>query len=431
MNNCFARFGIYKGEIIAPKLPSFYFKGNEFNFRPVTRRELYKVIDKLPTQKSAGPGYIPSWALKDCNLSIGTHFQFAINECINANTFPEILKEAYVTPIYKKGDRHNPERYRPISVTPTLAKNFERLRLEQMSENLDINKKINKNQFGFHKQKSCLNTIIALTEKINHYGAEKDIVLTIFLGLAKAFNSISLDIFVQKIEKYGFGENTRVLLISFPNNRKQCVKNGLVESDWTIINHGVPQGTALGTLVFINYVNNFGEEIGKSSNVLQFADDTAILFYEKNEQCLEAKAKKILMETEQYMKQNKLTLNEGKTEIMVFKNEKLPTVNCVEFNSHSLKPTDEVRYLGVILDKELTYQKQLNNVISKMALAIRSIYLVRNQIPLKARINLFRSPVLSHLEFRAIFFKVCRPTQLTESTNQLDGAKKFAFLNKI
>ena len=184
MNNCLARLGLYKGEIIAPKLPSFNFKGNEFNFRPVTRRELYKVIDKVPTQKSAGPGYIPSWALKDCKLSIGTHLQFAINECINANTFPEILKEAYVTPIYIKGDRHNPENYRPISVTPTLAKFFERLLVEQMSEHLDMNKIINKNQFGFQKQKSCLNTIIALTEKINHYVEEKDLVLTIFLDLA-------------------------------------------------------------------------------------------------------------------------------------------------------------------------------------------------------------------------------------------------------
>ena len=69
-----------------------------------------------------------------------------------------------------------------------------------------MNKIINKNQFGFQKQKSCLNTIIALTEKINHYVEEKDIVLTIFLDLAKAFNSISLDIFIQKIEKNGFGK---------------------------------------------------------------------------------------------------------------------------------------------------------------------------------------------------------------------------------
>ena len=152
MNNCFARLGLYKGEIIAPKLPSFNFKGNEFNFRPVIRRELYKVVDKLPTQKSAGPGYIPSLALKDCKLSIGTHLGFAINGCIKANTFHEILEEAYVTPIYKKGDRHNPENYRPISVTPTLAKIFERLLLEQMLEHFDLNKIINQNQFTFQNK---------------------------------------------------------------------------------------------------------------------------------------------------------------------------------------------------------------------------------------------------------------------------------------
>ena len=156
-----------------------------------------------------------------------------------------------------------------------------------------MNKIINKNQFGFQKQKSCLNTMIALTEKMNRYVEEKDIVFTIFSDLAKAFNSISLDIFIQKIEKSGFGENARVLLNSFLNNRKQwCVRNGVVESDWTIINHCVSQGTVLGPQVFILFVNDFGEEIGKSSNVLLFADDTAILCHGKNEQCLKAKAKK-------------------------------------------------------------------------------------------------------------------------------------------
>ena len=126
---------------------------------------------------------------------------------------------------------------------------------------------------------------LQLTEKINHYVEERDIVLTIFLDLAKAFNSISLDIFIQKIEKYGSRENARVLFNSFLINRKQCVRNEIVESHWTVINHAVPQGTVLGPLVFILYVNDIGEEIGKSSIVLQFADDTAILCHEKNEQC--------------------------------------------------------------------------------------------------------------------------------------------------
>ena len=218
--------------------------------------------------------------------------QFAINECINANTFPDFLKNAYITPIYRKGNRHKPENYQPISVTPRLAKTFQRFLLDQKSEYLDKNKIIHKNQFGFQIQKLFLNTKIPLTEKIDLYFEENDIILTIFLDLAKAFNSISLDIYFQKIEKFGFGENARILLNSFLINRKPCVTNGIVESDWTIIYHGVPQVSVLGPLLFILYVTDFSEEIGKNLIISQNADDTSILCHEQNEQCFEAKAKK-------------------------------------------------------------------------------------------------------------------------------------------
>ena len=157
-------------------------------------------------------------------------------------------------------------------------------------------------------------TIFPLTEKLNHYVEEKVIILT-------------------------------PLLNSFLINRKHCVRNEIFESDWTIINHGVLKGTALGPLVFILYVKHFGEEIGKGSNVLQFADDAAILCNEKNEHCLVAKAKKHRWKVK-HMEQNKLTLNEKKIEIMVFKNEESPTVNCIDFKSHSLKPTDKCRHLS-------------------------------------------------------------------------------------
>ena len=141
----------------------YYFKGNEMNLKSVTTRELYKVIDKIPSQKSAGPGYIPIWALKNCKLSIGFRLQFAIDECLNTNTLPDILKEANITPICKKCDQQNPEIYSQITVTPILTKIFEGFPLEQMLQHLDMNKLFNKNPFGFQKQKSCLNTKIALT----------------------------------------------------------------------------------------------------------------------------------------------------------------------------------------------------------------------------------------------------------------------------
>ena len=428
LNNCFARLGLYKGKDVAPNCSSLTSDGPEFSFRPVTRKELYNVIDNLPKHKSPGPGYIPAWALKDSKLSIGTHLQFVVNECINKNTFPNILKTAHVTPVYKKGDRLEPENYRPISVTPTLAKIFERLLLEQLTHHLTLNGLINKNQFGFQKQKSCLDTIISLTEKINQCVDENEIVVTLFLDLAKAFNSISIDVFMNKIKKYGIEENARILLNSFLCDRKQCVKNGLAKSDWVVINHGVPQGTVLGPLIFILYVNDFSEAVSTNCDVLQFADDTAILCHAKNEASLQLIAEDTLNKTDQYMKQNRLTLNEKKTELMVFRNEKLSIIETVDFKGHRLEASEKCRYLGVIIDRELTYQNQLNKVISKMASAIRSLYLVRYQVPLKTRINLFKSLVLSHLYFSAIFFQNLPSYSIDRINKQINWGIKVCFM---
>ena len=118
-------------------------------------------FDNLPKYKSPGPGYIPAWALNVSKQSIGTHLNFVVNECINKKTFPNILKTAHVTPVYKKGDRLEPENYRSISLTPTLAKIFERLLLEQLTHPLSLIGLINKNQTEFEEQKSCLDTMIS------------------------------------------------------------------------------------------------------------------------------------------------------------------------------------------------------------------------------------------------------------------------------
>ena len=110
-NNCFAHLELYNAKVIAPKTLSFKNKGNENLLGPVTKSELWKIIDKLPTEKSVPPEYRAFWALKDCKLSIRTQLLFASNECMNTNTFPNFLKEDCVTPVFKKGDRQNPENY--------------------------------------------------------------------------------------------------------------------------------------------------------------------------------------------------------------------------------------------------------------------------------------------------------------------------------
>ena len=171
---------------------------------------------------------------------------------------------------------------------------------------------------------------------------------------------MSIDVFTNKIKMYGIGENVRILLNSFFCDRKQCVKYGIAKSDWVVINHGVPQGIVLGPLIFILYVNDFSEAVSTNCDVLQLADDTAFLHHAKNEANLQLIAKDTLKRTDLYIKQNRLTLNEEKTKLMVFRKEKLPIIETVDFKGHRLEESEK--------------KNQLNKVISKKASAIRSFF---------------------------------------------------------
>ena len=207
INICYSKLGLYEGEKEKVELPDYDFDKTELSFRYITRKKLFTVIDQLPQNKAAGPGLHTRWSFKCSKMSIGTHLQLAINECISKNVFPDVLKKAYVTPIYKKGDPLETENYRPISVTLTLAKIFEKLLLQQMLEHVEKYEIINKNQFVFLKRKSSNDTVISLTESVNSLLEENETVVSIFLDLAKAFNSISHRIFLEKIAKMDLVRN--------------------------------------------------------------------------------------------------------------------------------------------------------------------------------------------------------------------------------
>ena len=120
-----------------------------FIFRPFILREIYKVIDNLDNNKAPGPGYINAWALKSGKYALGSHLQIKFNDCIQEKVFPTILKDAHIAQIFKKGDLSVLTNYRPISVTPTFAKVFESLLLNQLVEYLGKFALLNKKQFGF------------------------------------------------------------------------------------------------------------------------------------------------------------------------------------------------------------------------------------------------------------------------------------------
>ena len=157
-------------------------------------REIYKVIDNLDNNKAPGPEYIIAWALKSGKYALGTHLQIIFNGCIQEKVFPTILKDAHITPIFKKGDVFVLTNYRLISVTPNFAKVFERLLLNQLVEYLEKFALLNKKQFGFRSGNSSSDVVLHFIEKIIGNMEDNNDTGAVFLDLAKAINSISHEI---------------------------------------------------------------------------------------------------------------------------------------------------------------------------------------------------------------------------------------------
>ena len=220
------------------------------------------------------------------------------------------------------------------------------------------------------------------------------------------------------------------MLESFLSNRKQCVKNGTENSNWVTINHGVLQGTVLGSLIFLIYINDFPEKMKKREDVLQFADDTCIICQSKSDENLLCEINSVFESTDSYMRQNMLTLNRDKTEVVAFSINGVSKIEQFHYIGIFIEPKTSCRYLGIMIDNNLIFDIQLNQKLTKMANVIRSFYLVRHFLPLKARIVLFKSFVLSHLNFSAIFFQSLSVMSLQRVNKQINWGIKVCHLHK-
>ena len=188
------------------------------------------------------------------------------------------------------------------------------------------------------------------------------------------------------------------------------------------------QGTVLGPLIFLLCVNDFSSNISTTEKVIQFADDKSIVCCGQKGR-LHAKITETLQKTEEYVEMNKLTLNTNKTEIFFFSRDN-SDLRSIFYKNEVVTTQKICRYLCIQIDRNLSFEEQLNKFLKKMAHAIRSIYHIRHQDPLKARILLLKSLVLSHLSFSAIFFQNLSEKNLKRPDLQINWGIRVCFLRK-
>ena len=373
--------------------------GHTFFLSPTKPDEISKIIDCLNLKKSTGPNGIPVFILKAFKDFCSFWLSKLINLCFENGEFPELLKLAKVIPLHKKESILNYLNYRPISLLSVFSKIYEKTIYSRVYSYLVKNNLIYNKQFGFRGNHSVNHAIISITEHIRSLIDKGEYVCGVFVDLEKAFDTVHHDILCDKIRTYGLRGNINKLLKSYLTNRKQYVSINGHDSEVRDVTCGVPQGSSLGPLLFLIYINDLRLCLSKTS-CGHFADDTFIIFHSKKPKTIETIINTELKEIVKWLRLNKLSLNATKTELIFFHSPKHPLNYdniSIKMNGFKLTPVDYLKYLGMYLDKYLDWNHHIEDLSKKLSRANGILSKLRYNAPLDICLQVYYAIFYSYL----------------------------------
>ena len=374
---------------------------NNFFITPTDKFEVSDIIRNLNPNKSSGPHSIPTKILKEIVEIIAEPLAEIINLPFCKGIFINNLKISKVIPIFKeKGCASECSNYRPISLLSNINKIFEKLMHQRLYSFLSVNKCIYDLQFGFRNQHSTNHALIDLTEDIRETLDNSLFAVGIFIDLQKAFDTVDHKILLSKLDHYGIRGIANDWFRSYLTNRQQYVFVNDTNSDLKYMLYGVPQGSVLGPLLFLIYINDLNKAI-KFATVRHFADDTCLLIKNKDLKKLQKQLNLDLKFLCKWLRANKISLNSSKTEMIIFRHSKKKTdynLN-VKINGKKLFPSSHVKYLGIYLDSHLNWSYQCDILAAKLSRINGILSKVRHLVPQKTLKEIYHAIFSSVLSY--------------------------------
>ena len=399
-NNYFSNIGInLKNKItcntsfekyLPPSLVSSIF------FTPSSPSEIKNIINKLKNTNNT-INKMGSKTFKYCSDKISKPISDIFNKIIQTGIYPSELKIACIIPLFKSGDKTNLQNYRPISTLTCLNTIFEKLLFIRLSNFLNKNDFFTTCQFGFRKNKTTCEAILSLLQDAYNANNAGDYFGVVSLDLSKAFDTVDRDILLSKLYNCGVRGNALNLFASYLSNRFHftCVNGSISGHLPSVI--GVPQGTVLGPLLFLIYVNDMPLSVSQSRLVM-YADDTTLynssnsidnLFYILNNS---------LNNLFEWLNANYLSLNINKTKYIIISHRYVPNYLTIRIGSSVVDKCTSFNFLGVIIDSKLQFHDHVNNIINKIS-KTRGILAKINYLPTNILRSLYFSLIFPYLYY--------------------------------
>ena len=396
---------------------------------PVTEDELLSDIKKLNPRKSAGADDITPKLLVNTAEEIITPLCIIFNSAIGSATYPSEMKLAKVLALYKKKEKYLPENYRPISLLSCLDKLFEKVIYRRLMKFIEKHKILYIKQFGFRKKHSTILALISLTDKIKEIMDSGDYALGIYLDLKKAFDTVDHKILLEKLDHYGIRGHANKLIQSYLSERKQYTVINEAKSNVDIVNVGVPQGSVLGPLFFLLFINDIFNCVDIDDLTL-FADDTSVLIRDSNLNRLKSRAETSMEKLANWFGCNRLTLNFEKSHFIIYhsKNRRIGhDYDHLKVGNRTIKRVKFVEYLGVTIDENLSWEKHVNKLRANLTKFYGVFYNIRGILNDSLKKQLYFSLVNSRLSYGIEVYGSCAKTQLSKLQVIQNGLLKVLF----
>ena len=349
---------------------------------------------------SSGWDDVPQQIIKTSPYNIIFVLSHIFNLSLKEGIFPDKMKIAKVIPIFKKGPKTRVENYRPISLLPAFSKILERIVYNRLSDFLKDNHVLYEKQFGFRKNHSTSHATAYLSSKLYETLDEAEKSICVFMDLSKAFDTLNIDIMLEKLKHYGIKGVTNSWFSSYLSGRLQFVEiEGHRSNNICEMLHGVPQGSILGPLLFNLYINDFCNCLSFGEAIM-FADDTTLVFKSKDAYYLNLMANEDLSSAADWLAENKLSLNIKITKFMQFDMAKLNTTSPkLYIGTKRVKAVDTQKFLGVIFDDKLSWKPHINAVISKLNSCLGATRRARPYLNNKSMFTIYHSLMQSHTQY--------------------------------